>query len=60
MTKVAQVIVRLLEAILNAINRSKKKDMATSAAESIANGGRVQYSRKTIADIPDEHERDSN
>ena len=49
---------RLLEALLNAINRANKKKAADSPASTIANGGRVQQSDKTFSDLAEQSERD--
>lgn len=52
------VIIRILEAILYAINRSRKKDYADSPADAIANGERVQQSESSFADLADKPKRD--
>ena len=45
--KLAALIVRIINAILYAINRKKKDDAANNAADAIANGGRVRESDKS-------------
>ena len=52
------ILVRVLEALANAINRKKKKDAADDPANTLANGGRVRKSNKSYSDLADESERD--
>ncbi len=56
--KTLGIILRILEAIANAINRKKKRDAADDPASTIANGGRVHKSGKKYTDLADESERD--
>lgn len=49
--KLAAIIVRVINAILDAINRKKKADAANHAADAIANGGRVRESDKSYSDM---------
>lgn len=51
--KLAALIVRVINAILDAINRKKKADAANNAADAIANGGRVRESDKSYSDMAD-------
>ncbi|WGY45935.1 hypothetical protein [Vibrio sp. ABG19] len=49
---------RLINATMDAINRKRAKDAANNPADTIANGGRVQHSSKSYADLADQSERD--
>lgn len=49
--RLAALIVRIINAILYAINRKKKADAANNAADAIANGGRVRESDKSYSDM---------
>lgn len=49
-----KLFIRLLEALLNALNVFNKKRAADNSAATIANGGRVQQSDKSFADLADE------
>ena len=51
---------RIVNMILDAINVKRKKDAVSDPANTIANGGIVQHSDKTIGDISDKSEGDSN
>lgn len=53
-------IVRLGNGVMNAINRKRKKDAINAAAESIANGDRVQHSDQTFTDISTRPKRDKS
>lgn len=46
-----KAIARLINAILDAINRKKKADAANNAADAIANGKRVRESEQSYADM---------
>lgn len=56
--KLAAIIVRVINAILDAINRKKKADAANHAADAIANGGSVLKSDKSFSDLANESKRD--
>ena len=49
--KLAALIVRIINAILYAINRKKKDDAANNAADAIANGGGVAGVDKSYSDM---------
>jgi hypothetical protein len=49
--KLAALIVRVINAILDAINHKKKADAANDAADAIANGGRVRESEQSYSDL---------
>ena len=53
-----KLIIRLLEAILYAINRINKKRAAGNPADTIANGGRVQHSDESFSDLADRADSD--
>ena len=52
------LVARLIKGVLNAVNRKSKKDAADNPADTIANGGVVQQSNKTFADLADKPKRD--
>lgn len=54
-----KAIVRVVNAVLNTINRVNKKRAADDAANTVANGGRVRKSDKSFDELADESERDS-
>ena len=58
MNRVTYVLARLIEVVLNAINRKRKKDYADDPASAIANGDRVQQSDETFADLAKRSKRD--
>ncbi|EEY50619.1 hypothetical protein VIH_002443 [Vibrio cholerae CT 5369-93] len=47
-----------MNAILDSINRSRKLAATDSPSEHIANGGLVQRSEKTFADVANQPDRD--
>lgn len=51
--KLAALLVRVINAILDAINRKKKADAANNAANTIANGGRVHKSEQSYSGLAD-------
>ena len=57
--EVFKAIVRVVNAVLNTINRVNKKRAADDAANTVANGGRVRKSDKSFDELADEYERDS-
>jgi len=46
-----KTLIRLLEGVMNAINRKSKKDAADDPADTIANGGRVRESEQSFSDM---------
>lgn len=56
--KLSALIVRVINAILNAINRKKKADAANDAADAIANGGGVRESEQSYSDMADKSRSD--
>jgi hypothetical protein len=56
--KLAELIARIVNAIIDAINRGKKADAANNPADAIANGGSVLKSDKSFAELADEPRRD--
>lgn len=52
-------LTRLLNGVLDAINRKNKKDAANDAANTIANGSRVRKSEQSFDDLADKSKRDS-
>ncbi|WP_277207082.1 hypothetical protein [Vibrio misgurnus] len=58
MASLLQALARLLNALLDAINRSRKVAAGDAPSEHIANGGRVQHSDKTFADLANPPKRD--
>jgi hypothetical protein len=57
--KWAEALGRVANAVMDAINRKRKQDAANDAANTIANGGGVQQSNKSFADLADEPKRNS-
>lgn len=49
--KLADLIARIVNAIIDAINRSKKADAANNPADAIADGGSVRESDKSYSDM---------
>jgi hypothetical protein len=49
--KLIDLIVRLGNAIIKAINKRKIKEASDNPADTIANGGRVQHSKQSFADL---------
>ena len=49
--KLAALLVRVINAILDAINRKKKADAANNSANAIANGGRVRESERSYSEL---------
>lgn len=58
MQTLLKTLERIVNAILDAINRSKKKDASDNPANTIANGGRVRKSEKSFEELAREFERD--
>lgn len=52
------VIARVLEGLINAINKKKQIDAVNNPADTISSGGRVQQSDKSFSDISGKSERD--
>ena len=55
----ATVLARVTKGVLNALNRQKQRDYVDKPADTLANGGRVQQSAKSFAELASESERDS-
>ena len=51
-------LTRVLDGVMDAVNRKRKKDAANDAAGTIANGERVLKSKKSFSDLADESKRD--
>ncbi|HFG1962405.1 TPA: hypothetical protein ACGF38_002994 [Vibrio cholerae] len=58
MNELLSLFMRLVNAILDSINRSRKHAATDSPSEHIANGGLVQRSEKTFADLANQPHRD--
>lgn len=58
--KLAALIVRVINAILDAINRKKKSDAANDAANTIANGGGVRKSKQSYSDLAEQPRRNKS
>ena len=58
MKTLLKMLGRIVNAILDAINRAKKKDASDNPANTIANGGRVRKSDKSFEELAREFERD--
>ncbi|HGE5978621.1 TPA: hypothetical protein ACYHN4_000374 [Vibrio cholerae] len=58
MNELLSLLMRLVNAILDSINRSRKHAATDSPSEHIANGGLVQRSEKTFADVANQPDRD--
>lgn len=58
--KLAALLVRVINAILDAINRKKKADAANNAADTIANGGRVRESEQSYSDLASKSRSDKS
>ena len=56
--KIVEVIVRLIEAILNAINRGNELDAKDNPAEYLADSDSVPKSDKSFSDLSAESKRD--
>ena len=54
-----KVLARVIKGILNALNQKKQQDYVDKPADALANGGRVQQSDKSFAELASESERDS-
>ena len=52
------VIVRLISAILDAVNHKRKKDYTNNVADTLSNGGDVVHSDKTFAELSKQSKRD--
>lgn len=60
MNELAQLVVRISNAILDAANRKRKRDAANNVASNLSNGGRVRNSDTSIGDLPKQSGSDSN
>ena len=60
MKSLADLLVRISNGILDAINRKNKRDAANDSANYLASGGRVRKSEKSIGDLPEQSRGDSN
>ncbi|MFM2589451.1 hypothetical protein [Vibrio sp. TBV020] len=49
---------RMLEGILDACNREKKRSYADDSADAISNGGSVQHSEQSFSDLANKSKRD--
>ena len=56
--KIAEVIARIVEAILNAINRGNELDAKDNTAEYLADSDSVPKSDKSFSDLSSESKRD--
>ena len=56
--KIVEVIARIVEAILNAINRGNELDAKDNPAEYLADSGGVPKSDKSFSDLSSESKRD--
>lgn len=57
--KLLDTLARLLDGVMYAVNRKRKKDAANNAANAVANGGSVYKSKKSLSDLADKPKRDS-
>ncbi len=60
MNELANLVVRISNAILDAANRKRKRDAANNVAGNLSAGGRVRSSDTSIGDLPEQSESDSN
>jgi len=56
--KIAEVIARIVEAILNAINRGNELDAINNPAEHLADSNSVPKSDESFSDLSSESKRD--
>lgn len=56
--KAYELIVRLLNAIIEAINREKKAEAVSNPADAISNGGSVHKSKESFSDLAEQSKRD--
>ena len=60
MKELARLVVRISNAILDSVNRRRKRDAANNAPSNISNGGRVRRSEASISGLPEQSGCDSN
>lgn len=60
MKSLVNLVVRISNGILDAINRKNKRDAANDSANNLANGGRVRKYEKSIGDLPEQSRGDSD
>ena len=53
-----ELLTRLLNGLLNAINRKRAKDAQNNISDSLSNGGNVMQSDKTFAELSRKVDRD--
>lgn len=54
----AELLARLLNGLLNAINRKRAKDAQDNVSDNLSNGGNVVQSGKSFSDLASKTKRD--